>query len=124
MTAAQQRVFHLVLGVLVGLAVLAAILPYRASRRQQAADRAWAESFESMDALMARYPAAPNSAAAVTLTSLAKGLGLSLLPPDRSAEGASGAPWEEVAPAAAERFRARGGRPRASRSARSRRRAT
>ena len=93
---------------LIGLVTLAfiVILGVRAwaIQRQQAADRAWASSFESMDALAARYPTAPNSPAAVKLASLARRLGLSLLPPDPPLDGTSGASWEAVAPEAAQRF--------------------
>lgn len=93
---------------LIGLVTLAfiVILGVRvwASQRQQAADRAWASSFESMDALVARYPAAPNSPAAVKLASLAGRLGLSLLPLDRPPDGTSGARREEEAPEAAKQF--------------------
>jgi len=48
---------------------------------EQEAEQAWATSFEPMDALLARYPPAPHSAAAMTLASLAEPLGLSLLAP-------------------------------------------
>jgi len=68
-------------GVLL-LAFAVATLRILAPYRQAAADRGWAESFESMDALMARYPPAEDNASAVALVALAEPLGISLTRPE------------------------------------------
>ncbi len=69
--------------VLVLLAVAAVVaLSLRASQKKRAAVRGWAESFEPMEALVARYPSTPNSSAAQELAALSAPLGISLdVPP-------------------------------------------
>ena len=62
------------------VALIAAALPLITYFRQQAADQAWAASFESMDALLARFPSVPTNKAAAELAALASPVGLSLLP--------------------------------------------
>ena len=68
------------LGALLALIILFVLgvagLRIWAGFRQRQADLAWAASFESNEAFLARYPTVPNSPAAVQLASLAQPIGL------------------------------------------------
>lgn len=81
----MMKILRYALWVVLALVVLVAFavvgLRLWAPHRQKAADRAWAESFESMEALLARYPSTPDSPAALELAALAQALGISMLPP-------------------------------------------
>ncbi len=69
----------LVLAVIVGAVAVAVSL--WAPQKRRAADRGWAESFEPMEALVARYPGASTSPAAQELAVLSARVGISLETP-------------------------------------------
>ena len=78
----MTRIPRYALWTVVALALLLAaavtVLRFVAPFRQAEADRQWAESFESMDALRAKYASAPDSAAALKLAVLARPIGIPL----------------------------------------------
>jgi len=80
----MKRILRYTLWATAILVVLAAVavvgLRLWSPYRQRAADRAWAESFEPMETLLARHPAAPDSPAALELAARAQRLGISMLP--------------------------------------------
>jgi hypothetical protein len=78
MTRLSRYALRAVLAAAVVVVLAVAGVRLWAPQRQQAADRGWAESFESMEALLARYPSAPDSPAAMELADLAQRLGISM----------------------------------------------
>ncbi len=82
MTALRLAGKSLIILALLVVAVVVAVSLWT-PQKKRAADRGWAESFEPMETLAARYPGTPNSPAAQELATLSARLGISLDSPLR-----------------------------------------